>query len=265
MKPLILTAASVGNKWTKTDSPYIPLTPEEIAEDGIAAVSYGAAMLHIHARDENGKGTCDPKWYQPQFEAYRRKCPDVILQLSVGIVNGRARQYLEPMLQLRPDFASLNIKGNPDELLFACDMFNKYGVKPVIECFNMDNLQTAKELVTKGILKPPLFFEIVFEIIDQGTCFMDMAQTLLGYIKKMPTGSVWSQTGGAKNQFRMQTLAASLGGHIRAGIEDSLYTASGQLARSSAELIKRAGEIGKFMGRRIATPEQARQILGLLK
>lgn len=263
MKPLILTAASVGNKWQKKDTPYIPQNPREIIADGLAAVKAGAGMLHIHSRTNEGEATLDPMYFVPLLETFRKECPDVVLQMSVGGMEGKTEELLEPLLALRPDMASFNLKSTREETLYMVKLFKKYNVVPIFECFSLEMVAKAKELLAEGLTQSPLRMEVIFELEDEGRSFPEMAGDLLAYHKAIPEGSFWSQTRGGSHHRKLQTMAAALGGNIRTGLEDSIYLEEGRFAKSSAELIQKATEAALLMGRTIATPAQARALLGL--
>ena len=115
MNKVILTAATNGNLWMRKDTPYIPLTADEIIAHGLGAIEAGASVMHIHSRDENGCQTRDPKYFVPLLNAYREKYPKVVLEMSVGAIEGRVAELLEPMLRLRPDCASFNLKSDEEE------------------------------------------------------------------------------------------------------------------------------------------------------
>ena len=264
MPPIILTAASTGNKWTRKDNPNIPITTQEIIDDGVAAYKAGASMLHIHTRTADGSPNYDPAGFVPVLEAYKKQCPDVVLQMSVGGIEGKTFELLEPMLALRPHLASFNLKGTREETLFMVDRFKRYGVKPVIECFDLDMLRTTHKLLAEGLLKAPVFIEMLFPLRDEGGDFACMAGELLEFCRWIPDGAVWSQTRGGSSHIRLQALSAALGGHLRTGLEDCISYKPGEMVKDSAELIAQAAEIAVRMGRTVATPKEARAILGVV-
>ena len=263
MHPIILTAASTGNKWSRDDTPYIPITSEEIIADGIAAYRAGAAMLHIHARGSDGKPTFDPAIFARILDAYKKNCPDVILQMSVGGMHGQTKKYLEPLLQLRPDIASFNFTEPEEDTLYMVEKFHQYNVKPVVECFSLEMLRGTHTMLTKGYFNGPTFIEMLFGLKDDGRDFAQMAGELLEFCRWLPEGAVWSQTRGNASHIKLQALSAALGGHLRTGFEDCISYKPGEYVKSSAELITQAAGIAQTMGRAVATPKEARAILGL--
>ncbi|MDF2523371.1 MAG: 3-keto-5-aminohexanoate cleavage protein [Clostridiales bacterium] len=245
------------------DTPYLPTNTQQIIDDGIAAYKAGASMLHIHARNDDGTPTHNPEKFIPLLDAYKQQCPDAIIQMSVGGMEGRTFELLEPLLKLRPDIASFNLKGTREETLYMVEKFNQYQVKPIIECFSLDMLKMTHAIMAEGLLKGPVFFEMLFELKDEGRSFEQLASELLEFYKWIPEGAIWSLTRGGSSHVRLQALSAALGGHIRTGIEDCISYREGEFVKSSAELITQAAIISEKMGRAIATPKQAREILGV--
>ena len=147
MNKVILTAATNGNLWMRKDTPYIPLTADEIIAHGLGAIEAGASVMHIHSRDENGCQARDPKYFVPLLNAYREKYPKVVLEMSVGAIEGRVAELLEPMLRLRPDCASFNLKSDEEETALMFELFAKYNVKPVFEVFTAEMAEKLKGAV----------------------------------------------------------------------------------------------------------------------
>ena len=262
MKEIIITGASTGNKWMIKDTPYLPSNVQQIIKDGIESFEAGAAMLHLHARAEDGTPTHDPKYMKEVIETLRKECPDAVMQMSVGGMEGKAYELLEPLLALRPELASFNLKSMREETVFMAELFAKYNVKPVIECFSLDMLKTAHQLLAEGILKGPLFIEMLFELKDEGRTFEQMATDLLEFKRWLPKDTIWSQTRGDTSHVKLQGMAAAMGGHIRTGLEDCIVC-NGEQVKCSADLVKQAIVVAKAMGRTVATPKEARRILGV--
>ena len=263
MESIILTAAVSGNKWMKADTPYIPVTAEEIVQHGLAAVDAGASVLHIHARNENGGETRDPKHFRPILEAYRKYCPEVILEMSVGAIEGRTKELLAPLLELRPDAASFNLKADEDETSYMFETFACYQVKPVFEIFNSAMADKLKRYIREGLVKPPVCINLVFDLEDVGTPVTAYAKKLLELIDLLPPESIWSVTRGGYSALPICALAAVLGGNIRTGLEDSIFLKPGIFARDSAQLIQRAASLIRPLGYQPATPREARLAYGL--
>lgn len=264
MNPVILTVASTGGKWTRKDSSWIPMTPKEIVNDTIESFHSGASMAHIHARDENGRPTHNPEIFSRITDSIRQECEGIIIQISTGYMEGEVESKLEPLLKLRPDMASFNLKGSPNEILTAARLMDRYDVKPVVECFSVDMLNRSKKLIEDGVLRMPVFYEFVFGLEESELTFEDLAKDLFSRKSKLLPSSVWSQTRGGSHQKDLQALTILLGGHVRTGLEDNLYVREGVEAKRSAELVNQAADIVEVLGRKVARPDESRKILGLL-
>ncbi len=263
MEKLLLTAAANGNLWTRKDTPYIPLTAEEITAHGLLAIEAGASVLHIHARDEQGGQTRDPRHFEPLLETYRAKAPEVVLEMSVGAMEGEADKYLEPLLALRPDCASFNLKSDPAETALMFELFDKYQIKPVFEVFDAGMADKLKGYIAQGLVKGPVVVNVVFDLTSAGKTFREYDRKLLELLDLFPEDWLWSVTRGAEQALALSALAISLGGHVRTGLEDSIYMAPGVYAKDSAELIARAAGLAKIFGREVAAPAEARRAYGL--
>lgn len=264
MKPIILTVASTGNKWMPKDSEYLPANTEQIIEDTMAAYEAGASMFHLHARNDDGSPTHDPAKMKILMDTFRRNCPDVVLQMSVGGMEGEMHKKLEPLLALSPDYATFNLKGTWEETLYMAEMFEKHHVKPCVECFDLGMLHKIHTLLARGVLHGPLLIEMLFELKNEGRTFAQMASELLTFQEWLPEDAMWSQTRGADCHVQLQGMAAAMGGNIRTGMEDCLYY-NGNQVKNSAQLIMQAKQTAQAMGREIATPIQACQMLGVAR
>lgn len=263
MEPLIITVASTNTKWTKKDSPYMPETPEEIADDIVKAYREGAAVAHIHARDENGKVTFDPKYFRKIVERVRKQC-NIIIELSTAGPSVTVEEKLAPIRELLPDRASLNIRGSNEEIEYTARVMEELGVVPVIEAFNLEMIEAANTLIKKGLIKQPAHFELVFDLVSESDkSVLEDYSELLKRIGLIHPGSLWSRNRGAANQFALNVMTIMLGGHIRVGLEDNLFIVRGELAQSSAEFVKRVQKLSRALNRNVATVEEAKQLFGI--
>jgi 3-keto-5-aminohexanoate cleavage enzyme len=264
MDPLVITVASTNINWTKKDSPYMPETPEEIAEDIINASEEGAAVAHIHARDEKGNITFDPNYYGRIIEKVQ-KHSNVITQISTGGPPAPVEDKLAPVRELRPHMASLNIKGSSEEIEYTANTMRELEVVPVIEAFNIDMIETANTLIERGLIVQPAHFELVFDMVsDSDKSVLEDYDEMVQRIKAIFPGSIWSRNRGAHNQFAMDVITIMLGGHIRVGLEDNLFLTRGQLAQSSAEFVKRVVRLSQELNRRVATVKEARDLFRIV-
>lgn len=273
MTPLIITCAVVGAELTRAQTPFLPLTPDEIAGECVRAAEAGAAMVHIHARDpQTGEPTQAAEVYAAIVARVRARS-DVIIQISSGgAVGMSAAERLAPVLDERvaPEMASLTagtvnfgdgVFWNAPDLMreFARGMAAR-GIKPEIEVFEIGHIANALRLVKEGLLALPLHFDFVLGVPGG---LPGEARHLLQCVAEVPAGSSWSVAGVGRAQLPLNTIAIALGGHVRTGLEDNIYYSRGVLSEGNAPLVARLVRIAGELGRPVATPEEARGMLGL--
>ena len=272
MNKVIITAAITGSRMLRDTAPYIPITPEEIIRSSVEAWRAGASIVHIHVRDpETGLGCQDLDRFRQVAEALRAET-DLILSLTTSGIPGRNLPVAERLcpLALRPELASfdagsINLGGgvfvnDPAFLNEAARMMKETGVKPEIEVFDLGMLVTALRMRDEGKLDDPLHFQFVL-----GTPWGAPAtpKSLLHLHEHLPDGATWSAIGIGRGYLPMAAMALVMGGHIRVGMEDNIYLDRGVLAKTNAELVERVARIVAAYGRPIASPAEARAILGL--
>ena len=272
MNKVIVTAAITGSRMLRDTAPYIPITPEEIIRSSVEAWRAGASIVHIHVRDpETGLGCQDLNRFRQVAEALRAET-DLILSLTTSGIPGRNLPVAERLcpLALRPELASfdagsINLGGgvfvnDPAFLNEAARMMREAGVKPEIEVFDLGMLVTAIRMRNEGKLDDPLHFQFVL-----GTPWGAPAtpKSLLHLHEHLPDGATWSAIGIGRGYLPMAAMALVMGGHIRVGMEDNIYLDRGVLAKTNAELVERVVRIVAAYGRPIASPAEARAILGL--
>jgi 3-keto-5-aminohexanoate cleavage enzyme len=270
----IITAAITGSRIMRDVAPHIPISPEEIIQSSIEAWRAGAAVVHIHVRDpETGLGCQDLNRFRQVVEALRAKT-DLILSLTTSGIPGRNLPVEERLcpVTLKPELASfdagsINLGGgvfiNDQAFLDQAALTMKtVGVKPEIEIFDLGMLMTALRMREEGKLDDPLHFQFVL-----GTPWGAPAtpKSLLHLYEHLPPHATWSTIGIGKGYLPMAMMALILGGHIRVGMEDNIYLDKGVMARTNAELVERVVQIIQAYGRPIASPSEARAILGLKK
>ena len=271
---VIITAALTGSRMQKDAAPYIPVTPEEIAQSAIECWEAGAAIVHIHVRNpETLMGSPDLELYQRVVEPVRAKT-DLVLCLTTSGVPGLNLPTDERLacLELRPELASfdagsINLGNKPfinsvEFLNDAAERMKDYGVKPEIEAFDLGMIITAIKMRDQDRLNDPLHFQFVL-----GTPAGAPAtpKSFLHFMDHIPNNATWSNIGIGARQMDMVMMALMMGGHFRVGMEDAIYLKKGILAKSNAELVKRYLPVCKEYGREPATPDEARKILGLKK
>ena len=269
MEKLIITAALTGNVPTREMTPHVPLSPDEIADDVRRCVDAGASLVHIHARDPEGRPTLDKAIFEETARRIKALAPDVIIQLSTGARAGRDWEARANPVRLLPEMASFTTGSNnlpgivyensPDFLLFLAGVFHATGVKPEIEVFESGMISNALFLQKKKLLEPPLHFDFV---LGAPGAMAGTVRNLVFLADSLPPGSTWTVAGIGRSEIRLATAAIAMGGHVRVGIEDNLHLPDGRLA-TNAQLVETAAAIARTMGREIASPAEARRILSL--
>ena len=274
MEKLIITAAITGSRMTRDVAPYIPITPDEIAQSAIECWDAGAAIVHIHVRDpKTGLGTQALDVFRQVVEPLRERT-DLLLCLTTSGIPGRnlaIEERLKP-LELEPELASfdagsINLGGSafintPEFLEAAAKSMKEKGVKPELEIFDVGMMVTCLRMRDQGYLEEPLHFQFVL-----GTPWGSPAtpKSFLHLYEHLPEDATWSIIGIGKGHLPMAMMGLILGGHIRVGMEDNIYYERGVLAKSNAEFVERIVRIAKEYGRETATPRETREILGLRK
>jgi len=271
MDKVILTAALVGAELTRKETPYLPLTPVEIADAARMAVDAGASVVHTHVRDENGNPTNASARFREVLTAIRRICrPVPILQASTGGAVGDSFESRAEPLEAEPDMASLNsgsvnfgdvVFANPIPFIeFLAQRMGRRGIKPEVEIYDLSHVETAVRLIERGEIQRPAQFQFVMGMkggIDA------TEENLKLLVSRIPKESTWTVAGIGRHEFPMAELALKMGGHVRVGLEDNIYLEKGVLAKGSRELVQKAVELARRHGREPATPEEARRMLSL--
>jgi uncharacterized protein (DUF849 family) len=298
---VIITCAITGSGHTPSMSPYLPYTVEQVVEQGVAAAEAGAAVLHLHARDPgDGRPTADPAVFAQYARGISDRC-DVVISISTGGGTGMTvQERLEGVLKLKPELCTLNLgtmnygsfpmidryKGQ-----FRYDWEEPYlestraepfvstyadiehmlkvvgpqtGTRFEAEAYDVAHLYTLAYYLDKGLVEPPVFIQTIFGTmggigpdVDHIVHMKRTADRLLGDAYQ------WSTLGAGRYQMGIVTAAAIMGSHVRVGLEDSLYLGKGQLAESNADQVAKIRQILAALSLEIATPAEARQILGL--
>ena len=273
MEKLIITCCICGAEVTKEHNPAVPYTVEEIAEQAYGAYKAGASIIHLHVRYDDGTPTQDLERFRACFEAIRAKCPDVIIQPSTGGAVGMTNDERLQPIQLNPEMATLDCGtcnfGGDDIFVNTENMIKDFGekmiarnIKPEVEVFDKGMIDMAIRLNKKGYIKSPMHFDFVMGV-NGG--ISGEARDLVFMAGSIPAGSTWTVAGVGRFEIPMVTMGILMGGHVRVGFEDNVYLSKGVLAKSNAELVEKVVRIAKELGREIATPDEAREILGLSK
>ncbi len=271
MEKLIITAAICGAEVTKENNPAVPYTVEEIGREAEAAYKAGASIIHLHVREDDGTPTQDKARFKDCMDEIYRRCPDVIIQPSTGGAVGMTDEERLQPTELGPEMATLdcgtcNFGG--DEVFVNTEntiknfgrLMIERGVKPEIEVFDKGMVDYAIKYAKQGFIKEPMHFDFVLGVQMAAT-----VRDLSFMVDSIPAGSTWTVAGIGRHEFPLAAVAIAMGGHVRVGFEDNVYIEKGVLAKSNGELVEKVVRIAKELGREIATPDEAREILGLKK
>lgn len=269
---LIITLAPTGMIPTKAQTPHVPITPEEIAADTYEAYKLGASIVHVHARDEEtGKPTSDKAVFEKIFKEIKRKCPDIIICATTSGRTDPQVEHRAEVLDLYPEIASLtcgslNFPQHPSvnpmpTIEKLATLMQERNIIPELEIFEPGFINTAKYLHKKGYLKKPFHFCLLLGSLGS----MPAGINDLSYLtQQLPNESNWSATGIGRFQTQINAAAVLMGGHVRIGIEDSIYyNYPTQELATNKKLVERIVNVAKELGREIATPKETREILGL--
>ncbi|AKF82260.1 3-keto-5-aminohexanoate cleavage enzyme [Myxococcus fulvus] len=271
--PMVITAAMVGAETTREQTPHLPITAEEIAEDAVRCREAGAAMVHLHVRTPDGKPSQDAELFRAAIRAIRKRT-DVLIQTSTGgAVGMTVDQRCGPLTltgEDRPDMATLTtgtvnfgeeVFWNPRPLVRdIARRIRALGLRPELECFDVGMIDEARYLAKEGLVDLPAHFDFVLGV--PGT-LQARPEVLDFMIASLPEGSTWTVAGVGRFQLAFVDEAAKRGGNARVGLEDNIYVSKGVLAKGNWELVAEAARRARAHGREPATPEQARKLLRL--
>lgn len=271
-KPCILCCAITGSVPQKADNPAVPISVDEQVESSHAAVEAGASIIHAHVRMENGTPTSDPERFARLKEGLEKHCPGVIIQFSTGGRSG-AGSARGGMLPLRPDMASLSVGSNnfptrvyenpPDLIAWLASEMTEYDVVPEIEAFDLSHILQAIRMHESGVLPGQLYVQFVMGVKNAMPVDREVFDFYRKIMEDRAPNAQWCAAGIGANQIIVNEWAIAAGGHTRAGLEDNVRLDKSTLAPSNAALIARAAELCEKYERPVATPAQAREILGL--
>lgn len=287
----ILSVAVTGNITRPDQHPKLPITPQDIVSAIIEAEAAGAAIAHIHVRDpETGAPSMRVDLYRQVVDLLRQKGSEVIINLTTG-PGGRfvpdkddpklaasgttllpPQERVEHIVQIKPDICSLDLNtmfsgdsvviNTPRNVRIMAEMIRDAGVMPELECFDSGDIHLARDLLKEGVLDGPPLFQIV---LGAKYGFSATPETLFYARSILPKNARWAAFGIGRMEFPIVAQSYLLGGHVRVGMEDNIYISRGKLTAGNAELVENAVSIIKRMGGNIATPDEARELLGLSK
>lgn len=268
-QPVIITAAIVGAEIMREDTPYVPYTPDEIAQEARRCRDAGAAMVHVHGRQDDGTPTQDRATFKAILDKIREQT-DLLVQFSTGGAVWMSVEERIDAIDLKPDMATLTtgtVNFGDDVFLNSMPMIRdiarglkKYGIRPEIEVFDTGMIDNALRLIGEGLLEGPLHFDFVLGVPGAMGASVRNLEFL---VNSIPEGSTWSVAGIGRHELPLAIYALENGGHVRVGLEDNIYLKRGVLAEGSFQLVELVVEEAQKRGRIIADPIAARPILGI--
>ncbi|MBC7344338.1 MAG: 3-keto-5-aminohexanoate cleavage protein [Clostridia bacterium] len=298
MSKVIITAAITGSIHTPTMSEYLPITPKQIADEIVRAYEAGAAVAHVHVRDpENGRPTQDLNLFREVIADVYSRC-NIVLCLTTGAGLGMTiEQRVAAVPEFEPELASFNA-GSLNFALFPmaerikefkfswekeylemtedfifpntfktlrrlCEIFARYGTKPELEVYDAGMINNVAFLIERGYLKKPVYIQFVMGILGGIPASVENLVFLKGMADRMIGDFQWSVATAGRNQLPIGAAALAMGGNVRVGLEDALYAGKGLLAKSNADQVERIVSIAHALSLDVATPDDAREILGL--
>ncbi len=298
MGKVIFTAAITGNIHTPSMSPYLPLTPQQLIEEAVRCEQAGAAVVHVHARNpEDGKPTTDAGIYGEILSGIKARSKVVVSPTTGGTATMTPEERIRVVRELKPEMATFNagsinfalypVIGKIDEFKYDwekgflestesfifsntfkslkvfCETMNEVGTKPELEVYDVGQITNLAQIIMEGYLKKPLYLQFVLGILGGIPATIENLLFLTGTARQVLGEFELSVCAAGRHQFPMGVVNMLQGGHMRVGLEDNLYLSKGVLAKSSAEQVEKAIRIGKELGLEPASPDDARQILGL--
>jgi len=268
VEPLIITVAPVGGEVMPDQTPYLPVTPEQLGATARAIRAAGASIVHVHCRNDDGSNTHDVERFRAAYDAIRG-ASDLIVQFSTGGAIGMTPAERAAPLALRPEMATLTC----GSVNFGDDVFENsfpimrgiaaqiaaLGITPELEIFDLGHLSNAKRLAAEGAITLPAHVDFVLGVPGG---LEASVEHLVDCVRALPPGCTWTVAGIGRMQLTLAAVAVAMGGHVRVGLEDNLYYSKGKLA-TNEELVARIVRIAGELGRPVATPDEARQLLGI--
>jgi 3-keto-5-aminohexanoate cleavage enzyme len=272
MKPCIICVAITGSLPRKADNPAVPITVPEQIESTHAAFEAGASIVHAHVRNDDESPSSDPEKFARLKEGIEKHCPGMIIQFSTGGRSG-AGHARGGMLPLRPDMASLSVGSNnfptrvyenPPDLVdwLAAEML-AHDIKPEIEAFDLSHIHQAAAMQRDGRLKAPVYIQFVMGVKNAMPADRDTFDYYIRTVERLLPGSEWCAAGIGSAQVTLNEWCVAAGGHARTGLEDNIRLDRTTLAPSNAALVERLVQICRQHDRPVATPAEARAMLGL--
>ncbi len=276
---IILSCALTGAATTRQQCPFIPYTPKELGEEAKRAQDAGASIVHIHARENDGR----PSWRLEVFEEIhaevRRHCPNIIINYSTGAVGISREERIKHITALKPDMAAFNmgsmnyaiysqkakqfyfnaVFANPfDDMQFFVEKMNEAGTIPEMECFDTGHIRNAEPLKDMGLIPENAVYSLVMGVLGG---IPATTENLMHQIQQVPVGKHWQVIGISRKQWQLAAVAITMGGSFRVGLEDNFYLPNSDMAKSNGECVEAGVQLANMLGAKIASIEETRQML----
>ena len=273
--PLIINLAPTGMVPTREQNASLPVSPEQIADDAVSCLVAGVSIIHLHARESDGSPTYRSDIYRDVIMRVRERCPDIIICVSTSGRNFKSFEQRSEVLGLdgdaQPEMASLTLGSlnfpqqasvnEPAMIKRLADAMNERGIVPELEVFDFGMIDYAKYLIERKVLREPFYFNILLGSL--GT-LSATAFHLATAVMSLPAGATWAGAGIGRFQFSVNSMAITMGGHVRVGLEDNLlFDPETKEPATNRSLVERLSTLAGAAGRRIATPDEARSMIGL--
>lgn len=283
MDSCIITAALSGIAANRAQCPAIPYTPEEYAAEARRAREAGASVVHLHARFPDGTPSYGVEEYRAITAAVLAEVPDIVINYSTGAVHIPKEERIAHIVELRPELGALNMgsmnyakysekrkemifdfcfENRFETIMYFLENMNGAGVKPECECFDTGHVVSSIPLIDMGLLTPPVQFSLILGVLGGAPA---NPRTLDHMASLIPQPATWEVIGISREQWRLVSAAAALGGNVRVGLEDNFYLPSGEMASSNGDLVESAASLVRLAGRTVAEPDEARALLNLPK
>lgn len=280
MDKVVITCALTGVAANRKQCPAIPYTADEMGEEALRAYEAGASVVHVHAREDDGRPSHRVERYREIAQAIGARCP-ILLNFSTGAVDIPADQRVAHIAELKPDIGALNmgsmnyakyseerrefvfdhVFANPfKDIRMFLETMVRAGVKPELECFDTGHVRNAEPLRHLGLLEDPIQYSLILGVLGGAP---PTAEALAFMASLLPERATWEVIGIGQHQWKLLAAALSLGGNVRVGLEDNFYLSPGEMARSNGDLVAKAARMARDVGREPATVDEARAHLSL--
>lgn len=276
---VVLSAALTGVAANRAQCPAIPYTPVEIAEEARRAVEAGAAIVHIHAREDDGSPSWRPEVFRAIHEEVRARCPEVIINYSTGAIGIPNAERVAHVRALRPDMAAFNMgsmnyaifsskaqrfyfntvfENSFDTMQYVVEAMNEAGTTPEMECFDTGHIRNAEPLRAMGLIPDNAVYSLVMGVLGG---IPASTENLMHQIRQVPAGAHWQVIGISRKQWQLAAVAVTMKGHFRVGLEDNFYLPNGEMATSNGACVEAGVTLARMLGAEIATIAEAREKL----